>query len=204
MPDRVRLTIDGRAVEAEAGTSVLAALWNAGLRAVRSSVSEQGRGPLCGMGTCHECRVTIDGADEVDPQFNLIKGGGGALLREKMVAQASVREIIVVDERKLSDAIGTLWPLPIEVVEFSWAATARFLRSIGGEPELRHHQDGAIYTTDQRNLILDTAFGPIDDPAALAAILEHRAGIVEHGMFLNLTDEVIVAGSGGVRHIKMD
>lgn len=145
--------------------------------------------------------LTIDGADEVDPRLNLIKGGGGALLREKMVAQASRREVIVVDAAKLVPALGA-FPLPVEVVEFGWGATARFLAGLGAAVTLRRGADGAPYRTDQGNLILDCAFGPIADPAALAASLERRAGIVEHGLFLGLTTDVIVAGADGVRHIE--
>jgi len=146
--------------------------------------------------------LTIDGADEVDPQLNLIKGGGGALLREKMVAQASRREIIVVDESKLSPALGTRWALPIEVVEFGWGAQVVYLRSLGGEPALRRKEDDTPFYTDQGNLILDTRFGPITDPAALAARLESRAGIVEHGLFLDLATDVIVGGQDGLRHLR--
>lgn len=145
--------------------------------------------------------VTIDGADEVDPQLNLIKGGGGALLREKLVAQASTREIIVVDESKLSARLGTLHVLPIEVLPFGWKSQARFLASLGAKYVVRQTPDGKQYLTDQGNLILDCDFGPIAQPAELAVALERRAGIVEHGLFLGLTHNVVVAGSGGVREI---
>lgn len=146
--------------------------------------------------------VTIDGADEVDPALNVIKGGGGALLREKMVAQATRREIIVVDEGKISDQLGVQWALPIEVLEFGWKAQAHFLRGLGGDPVARRQADGALYYTDQGNLILDTNFGPIADVHALDAALAGRAGIVEHGMFLGLVQDVIVAGAAGIRHIR--
>jgi ribose 5-phosphate isomerase A len=145
--------------------------------------------------------VTIDGADEVDPQFNLIKGGGGALLREKIVAQASQREIIVVDETKLSPALGTKWAVPVEVLPFGWRAQARFLESLGARVSLREN-DGAAYHTDQGNVILDSNFGPIANPAELAHRLNERAGIVEHGLFIGLATDVIVAGPGGIRHLK--
>ncbi len=112
--------------------------------------------------------VTIDGADEVDPQLNLIKGGGGALLREKLVAQASKREIIVVDESKLSSRLGTLHVLPIEVLPFGWRSQARFLESLGAKYVVRQTADGREYHTDQGNLILDCDFGPIADVAKLA------------------------------------
>ncbi len=145
--------------------------------------------------------VTIDGADEVDPNLNLIKGGGGALLREKLVAQATTREIIVVDESKLSPRLGTLHVLPIEVLPFGWRSQARFLESLGAKIVVRQTQDGKQYHTDQGNLILDCDFGPIADPERLALALQARAGIVEHGLFLNMTHAVVVSSASGVREI---
>lgn len=148
--------------------------------------------------------LTIDGADEVDPHLNLIKGGGGALLREKIVAQTSRREIIVVDESKLSPALGTRWPLPVEVFSFGWRSQAAYLESLGGRPVLRRDSDGAPFKTDQGNMILDCRFGLISQPAQLAARLNQRAGIVEHGLFLGLATEVIVATGQGLRHLGSD
>jgi ribose 5-phosphate isomerase A len=146
--------------------------------------------------------LTIDGADEVAPDFGLIKGGGGALLREKIVAQASRRVIIVVDEAKLSPALGTKWALPVEVVSFAWFPESEFLRGLGADVVLRRCRDGEPFVTDQGNWILDANFGPIADPPALAVILEARAGIVEHGLFLELATDVVVAGPGGVRELR--
>lgn len=145
--------------------------------------------------------LTIDGADEVDPTMNLIKGGGGALLREKIVAQASQREMIVVDESKLSPRLGTRRVLPIEVLAFGWRSQARYLESLGAQVSLRHNDDGAPFATDSGNLILDCHFGPIGDPVGLAALLSARAGIVEHGLFLELATDLIAAGKEGVRHL---
>jgi ribose 5-phosphate isomerase A len=145
--------------------------------------------------------LTIDGADEVDPALNLIKGGGGALLHEKIVAQASLREIIIVDESKLSPVLGTHWPLPIEVVPFVAHSQRRFLTSLGARVTIRQQHDGTPFRTDQGNLILDCAFGPILRPAELAATLDARTGIVEHGLFIGLATEVIVAGLDGIRHL---
>jgi ribose 5-phosphate isomerase A len=145
--------------------------------------------------------LTIDGADEVDPQLNLIKGGGGALLREKIVAQASRRVIIVVDERKLSPCLGTRWALPVEVLPFGWQSQARFLQGLGANVQPRRDPSGELFKTDQGNFILDCAFGPIPDPASLAAHLAARAGIVEHGLFLGLASELLVGGADGVRRI---
>ena len=148
--------------------------------------------------------LTIDSADEVDPDLNLIKGGGGALLREKIVAQASRREIIAVDETKVSPALGTHWPVPVEVAPFGWRSQAAYLESLGAQPALRLNSNGVPIKTDQGNLILDCRFGPIPDPAQLAAQMSERAGIVEHGLFLKLATDVIVAGVEGIRHLKRE
>ena len=148
--------------------------------------------------------LTIDGADEVDPQLNLIKGGGGALLREKIVAQASRREIIIVDDSKLSPQLGTNWPVPVEVLPYGWQSQARYLESLGAEVTLRRNDDGSEFCTDQGNIILDSRFGPIADPESLAHLLQARAGVIEHGLFLNLAQDVIVAGPDGIRHLKRE
>ncbi len=143
--------------------------------------------------------LTVDGADEVDPQFNLIKGGGGALLREKIVAQASKREVIIVDEAKLSPVLGTKWYVPIEVIAFGWRTQVDYLGALGAQVTLRLDKAGQPFITDQGNYILDTHFGLINDPAALATTLNSRVGIVEHGLFVGLTHEVIVGTADGVR-----
>lgn len=145
--------------------------------------------------------LTIDGADEVDPQLNLIKGGGGALLREKIVAQASRQEIIIVDETKLVPVLGTRWTVPVEVIPFGWPSQAEYLKTLGAQITLRQ-QNGVVFKTDQGNLILDCQFGPIPDAYALATKLKTRTGIVEHGLFLDLASEVIVAGADGVRRLS--
>lgn len=144
--------------------------------------------------------LTIDGADEVDPALNLIKGGGGALLREKIVAQASRREIIIVDESKLSAVLGTRWAVPVEVIEFGWRTQLDYLTALGAQVTVRQ-RDGGVFKTDQGNLILDANFGPLIDAPALAAHLNTRVGIVEHGLFLGLASEVIVAGHAGIQHL---
>ncbi len=144
--------------------------------------------------------LTIDGADEVDADFNLIKGGGGALLREKIVAQNSRREIIVVDESKISPCLGTHWPVPVEVIPFACGSQQRYLESLGSQVQLRKKSDGTVFRTDQGNLILDAHFGPIPDLRELVGRLECRAGIVEHGIFLSLTSDLIVASQRGVEH----
>jgi ribose 5-phosphate isomerase A len=151
-----------------------------------------------------EIDLTIDGADEVDPHLNLIKGGGGALLREKIVAEASHRVIIVVDESKLSPQLGTHWALPVEVLPYGWQSQVRYLSSLGAVVSVRRAHDGSVARTDQDNLILDCNFGPIADLKSLAEKLASRAGIIEHGLFLNLTRDVIVAGSKGVKHLTRE
>jgi ribose 5-phosphate isomerase A len=148
-----------------------------------------------------EIDLTIDGADEVDPELDLIKGGGGALFHEKIVAQASRREVIVVDDAKLSPRLGTRWAVPVEVVPFAWQSQARFLRSLGAEVTRRQDEGGQPFITDEGNWILDCAFGPIDAPRDLGARLDARTGIVEHGLFIGLATDVIVAGPAGIRHL---
>ena len=158
--------------------------------------------PVTGFDEHPQIDVTIDGADEVDPDLNLIKGGGGALLREKILAQASRRNIIIVDESKLSPKLGTRWALPIEVIPFARRTEEIFLAALGGQVSLRTNADGNPFRTDQNNLILDVNFGRMSAPQKLAAQLNERAGIVEHGLFLGLASDVIVAGEKDVRHLK--
>jgi ribose 5-phosphate isomerase A len=146
--------------------------------------------------------LTIDGADEVDANLDLIKGGGGALLREKIVAQASRREIIVVDQSKLSPALGTTWAVPVEVIPFGWRSQIAFLQSLGARADLRTNSEGKPLKTDQGNSILDCDFGPISEPRRLAAELSWRAGLVEHGLFLGLATDVIIASDDGITHLK--
>jgi ribose 5-phosphate isomerase A len=147
--------------------------------------------------------VTIDGADEVDPDLNLIKGGGGALLHEKIVAQASRREIIVVDDSKLSPALGTNRRLPVEVSAFGWRGQVSFLELLGATVvDLRLGAGRRPFETEEGHLLLDCQFGPIAEPVALAARLQRRAGVVEHGLFLGLATDLIVAGDGGIRHLE--
>jgi ribose 5-phosphate isomerase A len=147
--------------------------------------------------------LTIDGADEVDPRLNLIKGGGGALLREKVLAEASRRVLIIVDEGKLSPRLGTAWALPVEVIPFAASPVKGFLEELGASVSLRRDDEGAAFRTDQGNRILDARFGPMAEPESLAAKLDARAGIVAHGLFLGLASEVIVAGAHGIRHLTV-
>jgi ribose 5-phosphate isomerase A len=148
--------------------------------------------------------LTIDGADEVAPDLNVIKGGGGALMREKIVAQASKREIIVVDESKVVPALGTHWAVPVEVIPFGYGSQMDYLQSLGAEVKIRQGTGGNPFKTDQGNLILDCNFGPITDPRALADKIKQRTGIVEHGLFIGLATEVIIASADGIREIKRE
>jgi ribose 5-phosphate isomerase A len=155
--------------------------------------------PLLGEDMPRAIDLTIDGADEVDPALSLIKGAGGALLREKIVAQASSRVVIVVDASKVSDTLGSRTPLPVEVLAWGWHAQLRYLASLGAAVAVRK-ADGRRHLTDGGNLILDCNFGTITDPADLAATLDGRAGIIGNGLFVAIADDIIVAGPAGVEH----
>ena len=158
--------------------------------------------PVANGDFAQEIDLTIDGADEIDPRLNLIKGGGGALFREKIVAQSSRRVIIAADASKLVQHLGEQARLPVEVVAFGWRATTRYLESVfsGSSPVLRRHPNGAPFTTDEGNLILDCATGPIVELKEVAAALSARAGIVAHGLFLDLATDLVVAGATGISH----
>ena len=148
------------------------------------------------------CDLTIDGADEVNPDWDLIKGAGGALLKEKILAQASLREVIIVDESKLVSRLGTLRPVPVEVAPFGARAQFEFLATIGAKTTTRLTDDGSPYLTENGNHILDAKFESIDDPNDLANTLDARAGVIAHGLFVGLVTDVIVAGVEGIRHLQ--
>ena len=146
--------------------------------------------------------VAIDGADEIAPNLDLVKGLGGALLREKMVELATKQFIVVADERKLVQKLGTRSPVPVEVTQFGWKYQARWLESLGCMPVVRGGEDQP-YETDNGNYILDCTFpNGIDNPAALAATLRDRTGVVEHGLFLGMANEAIVATANGLQFLK--
>lgn len=158
--------------------------------------------PLVELEEAESLDLTVDGADEVDPNLDLIKGLGGALLREKMVAQATLRMIIIIDEGKLVKRLGSKGPLPVEVVPFSWKSQLPFLESLGAEVVVREDQAGHLYTTDNGNYMLHCTFpGGIPDAADVQDALARRAGVVDSGLFLGLTDEVMVGAEGGVKII---
>lgn len=158
--------------------------------------------PLTTLELCPTIDITIDGADEVAPNFDLIKGGGGALLREKIVAQATQRQIIIVDESKLSPVLGTKWAVPVEVIPFGYGSQKLYLENLGAAVKIRQKADGSSFYTDQGNLILDCNFGAISDPTSLAENLKRRTGIVEHGLFIRLVSDVIVAATSGTRQLQ--
>jgi ribose 5-phosphate isomerase A len=159
--------------------------------------------PLSNLEEQPHIDLTIDGADEVEQHnLNLIKGAGGALLREKIVASASKRLVIVIHESKLVSRLGHDYPMPAEVVPFGWKTTARRLAKLGAKPILRKNPDGEAFRSDGGNFILDCAFGEIAGVEELARHLDHVVGLVEHGLFIGLTSEVHVAGAGGVRILK--
>lgn len=145
--------------------------------------------------------LTIDGADEIDPHLNLMKGGGGALLREKIVAEASREMLVVGDSSKLVETMGA-FKLPIEVIPFGRGSQKRFLEGLGAEVHLRTLQDGSPYHTDNHNYIYDCAFGIIEDPVGLARTLSLRAGIVEHGLFIGIATEALIVTEQGIKTIK--
>lgn len=161
---------------------------------------------LAELGETREIDLTVDGADEIGPGLSLIKGGGGALLREKLVWEASRRCVVIADDAKRVPTLGR-YPLPIEVVSFGHKTTALRICDalsecdIGAAPRLRV-KDGTPVLTDSGNLIYDAACGRIDDPAALASALKSVTGVVEHGLFLDLADEGLIGAAEGVLRLQ--
>ena len=153
--------------------------------------------------------LTVDGADELDDELRLIKGGGGALLREKIVAMASERMVVIADASKRRATLGQ-YPLPVEVVRFGLVATRNMVAACAaeagceGEIKLRLGKDGTPFVTDGGNLLLDCAFGRIDKPEMLDDALKCVPGVVENGLFLGIADAAIVAGADGVVVLERD
>ena len=159
--------------------------------------------PLTSLARHARLDLTVDGADEVDGNLDLVKGMGGALLREKMVAQASEHVIIIADHGKKVTRLGTLSALPVEVVPWEHEAQARFIEGLGARVTVRGEDEGFDYRTDNGNVILHCRFeGGIEDPARLEATLQLRAGIVDTGLFLGIADEVLVASEDGVQVLR--
>ncbi|MGD1093561.1 MAG: ribose-5-phosphate isomerase RpiA [Bryobacteraceae bacterium] len=159
--------------------------------------------PLTSLADEPQIDMTIDGADEVEEgRLNLIKGLGGALLREKIVANASKRLVIIIHASKLERRLASRSPVPVEVVPFGWQATARHLSELGAKPTLRRNPKGEPFVSDGGHYILDCAFEPIASPESLAGELDHVIGLVEHGLFVGMTAEVHMASAGGVQVLK--
>lgn len=152
---------------------------------------------LTTLDTTPQLDLAIDGADEIDPERRMIKGGGGAMLRERIVLAAARQRLIVVDESKLVPVLGTRWVLPVEVVPFGVRVAEAALRTLGAQPVLRMDRD-ALFVTDERNLILDCAFGQIPDPVGLAQAVRAAPGVMDHGLFIDLCDRVLVGTASGV------
>lgn len=149
--------------------------------------------------------VAVDGADEVDPFGRLIKGMGGALLREKIVAHAAGGIVVIADEGKLVPRLGTRTPLPVEVVPFGWTLHAAAMESLGGEPRIRRDASGEPVRTDNGHYLMDVRFPEgIEDPERLDAIVSRRPGVVETGFFFHLTREVLVSAPEGVRTLELE
>ncbi len=178
---------------------LLAEKVRAGLRirgiptSLRSGELAQSLGiPLTTLDECQDIDVTVDGADEVDPQLRLIKGGGGAMLREKIVASATKKLVIVADASKQVAVLGK-FPLPVEVIGFAQALVAKRIGELGAQVSVRRREDGQPYMTDEHHHILDCRFGLIRDPDALAQELSDMPGIVEHGLFVGMAKVVLFA-----------
>ena len=148
--------------------------------------------PLTTLDECQEIDVTVDGADEVDPELRLIKGGGGALLREKIVASATRQMVVVADVSKQVQRLGK-FPLPVEVIKFAQALVAKRIAAMGAEVKLRTDADGKPYVTDENNHILDCRFGEIRDADGLARELSEMPGVVEHGLFIGMASVALLA-----------
>jgi ribose 5-phosphate isomerase A len=157
--------------------------------------------PLTTLDECQQIDVTVDGADEVDPQLRLIKGGGGALLREKIVASATRQLVIVADATKWVPVLGK-FPLPVEVIKFAQALVMKKIEALGGAVELRRDADGKPYLTDEDNHILDCRFGQIPDADRLARQLSDMPGVVEHGLFIGMTSVVLVANGSEIVELR--
>lgn len=182
------------------------------LRCVATSEETRAFAERCGIAIADfsdiaEVDLAIDGADEIDPELNLIKGGGGALLREKIVAMASRHFCVIADSSKEVRRLGA-FALPIEIVEFGLAATLEMIETAAedagclGRAMLRRDRNGAPFRTDSGHLIADCSFGTIPDVEALADALDIIPGVVEHGLFVGIADEAILAGPGGVKVLR--
>ena len=157
--------------------------------------------PLTTLDEHPEIDITIDGADEFDPKLNLIKGGGGALTREKVIATASKKMVVVADSGKVVPTLGK-FPLPVEIIAFARTVIEKKIASLGATPKLRLKPDGSPFITDNGNQILDCSFGKIEDPAALARELSDTPGIVEHGLFIGIAKMALIGRGPSVEQLN--
>jgi len=157
--------------------------------------------PLTTLEAHHQIDIDIDGADEIDPHLNLIKGGGGALLREKIIASASKRFVVVAESAKLVPCLGK-FPLPVEVIPFAQPIVKTRIEALGAKVSLRQFAYGNPYVTDEGHHILDCTFGRIDDPPRLSRKLHEIPGVVEHGLFIGMAELALVGKDDGVIRIS--
>jgi ribose 5-phosphate isomerase A len=157
--------------------------------------------PLTTLDECQEIAVTVDGADEFDPQLRLIKGGGGALLHEKIVASASKQLVIVADASKQVPVLGR-FPLPVEVIGFAQTLVSKRIAALGADVRVRTEASGTPFITDEGHHILDCRFGEIQDADGLARQLSDMPGVVEHGLFIGMASVVLVAKGSEVRELR--
>ncbi len=192
-----RYAIEGLGRKVKEGLSVLGIPTSEDTRALAESLEIS----LTSLEDHPHIDLTIDGADEVDPQVDLIKGMGGALFREKLVALASEVMVVIVDESKLVASLGERTPVPVEVLPFGWRQTSKRLEVLGCTPSLRRVAEEA-YLTDNGNYVLDCRFPPIGDPAGLARRIKEIPGVLEHGLFLGIADLAIVGRADGPKVIR--
>jgi ribose 5-phosphate isomerase A len=192
----------GRAVRAV--IAALGARWPGGapIRAVVASRSSDAAAREAGievlsLSSAPSLEMVIDGADEVDPDLQLLKGGGGALLHEKILADAGGGLVVVAEAVKHVERLGVSYPLPVEVVRFGWEVTERRVAEILGPPVLRADAGGEPFVTEEGHLLLDAPLGPVDDLRAVASALSAVPGVVEHGLFLDTARSVVLGGADG-------
>ena len=164
-------------------------------------IAKENKIPLTSFDENDEIDITIDGADEVDSDLNLIKGGGGALTREKIVAYHTKRVIIIIDETKVVKRLGIDFPLPVEIVRYGWTSTQKKLKEFDCKVELRQIMNDP-YITDNSNYIIDCEFDKIDDPEQLEVDINNIPGVVENGLFIGLADNIIVGSKQGIKTLS--
>jgi ribose 5-phosphate isomerase A len=210
----VEMVRDGQLVGLGTGSTAILAINELGkrvseglrIRGVATSVGTHHQAtqlgiPMIDLNDASSIDLTIDGADQIDPAFNMIKGGGGALVREKLVAIRSITEVIVVDSSKQVERLGTPWPLPVEVLKFAWRHTASSVAALGSTPTLRQRPDGP-FESDNGNYILDCDFGLIQDAPYLERTIKLIPGVVECGLFIGLAAVLIVGSPDGANVIQ--